>query len=118
MSPPGLGMPENKDEQQPTFMRSSQFRTAYCNSFRPRIGDNDVGLIFSYQTATHTGEVVLQEEAEIVVTPREAKYISEMLKRVIEEIENVTGTIDLPPTMIEQLREVDETRTMHRAAKT
>lgn len=89
------------------IVRSREFRVIYSNAFRMRVGDNDIGMVIGYATNLPTEErPVVQDEAEIVVTPRQLKYMSRMIARAVHDIEAVIGEIALPEYMAD-VREFD-----------
>lgn len=82
------------------IVRSKDFRVIYSNAFRMRVGENDIGMVIGYATNLPTEErPVVQDEAEIVVTPRQLKYMSRMIERAVQDIEAVFGEIALPEYM-------------------
>jgi hypothetical protein len=116
-------VPEKPAEQQQVtvfVVQSKDYRTIYSNSFRLRMGDNDIGMSFSYQTQRPAEgdqnlimtrlEPVVQDEAEVIVTPRQLKYMSEVLKRAVIDFENRFGEIVLPSVMTAQFELMDKER--------
>src|ERR1700730_10762841 len=101
----------------PRIIRAKEYRTIYTNTFRVRIGDNDVGLIIGYQTQAPNDQMLVQDEAEIVVTPRQLKFMAQMFGRVVEDIESVIGEVVLPEQMKEDIRGIDEVRAAKQAKK-
>jgi Protein of unknown function (DUF3467) len=83
-------------------MRSKDFRTAYANSIRVRIGNNDCSIVFAYQTQLADNRLVLMEEAEIIVSALSLKVLQKTLDKVIGDIETALGNeIPVPQEILD-----------------
>lgn len=94
-------------KQSPRLVRTSYFRTSYANTFRIRVGSDDIGIVFGYQTELPS-QSIIQDESEIVVTPKVLKFLSLAIAQTIDQLEAVLGKIELPPPALEFLAKVKE----------
>jgi hypothetical protein len=85
------------------LVRAPNFRAAYANTFRVRLGNNDVGIAFGYQTEI-PNQTVIQDEVEVVLTPAVFKFLSLALTGAVQNIEKVFGEIKLLPGMLDGLK--------------
>jgi hypothetical protein len=82
------------------LLRAPNFKNAYSNTFRIRIGDNDISIAFGYQTEV-LDQVILQDEVEVVLTPRTFKVLALAIGPILEDIEKQMGTIAVPQEIID-----------------
>lgn len=78
--------------------RSSEFRRIYSNIFRYKMTPSDVSIIFQFFTDNQQGpqgqtNVVVIEEAEIVMSHSQAKSFVLHLRKLIEAFEQEFGAI-------------------------
>jgi hypothetical protein len=85
--------------------RTTYFRTVYANTFRVRIGSDDIGITFGYQSEL-PGQSIIQDEAEVVLVPKVLKFLALALAHSVENLEVAIGKIDLPPDALEALKTV------------
>ena len=88
---PDKAKPEKKN------IESKDFRTFFVNTFSLSFGDTDVSIIMSAEVPDPHGDVVVQNEARIIMTPRGAKVLSLILNKVISEFEKANGPIPMQP---------------------
>jgi hypothetical protein len=93
------------------LMRSKDFRVAFTNTFRFRVGAADIGIAFGYQTelpgpTDGSGQTVIIDEVEVVITPMMLKLLHIIMANNIEAYEAATGkTIELPQHLLEMMAE-------------
>lgn len=93
------------------LVRSKDFRVAFSNTFRFRVGAADIGIAFGYQTelpGPSDGPSVnlVSDEVEVVVTPTLLKLLQIAITDNIEAFEAATGKpIDLPQSVLDSLAE-------------
>jgi hypothetical protein len=51
---------------------------------------------------------IIQDEAEVVMTPKVLKYLSLALVNTVEALENAIGKIELSPQLLELLKSVQQ----------
>jgi Protein of unknown function (DUF3467) len=97
--------PATEAVRQARLIRTASFRTAYSNTFRIRLGTNDVGLTFGYQTEMPNNQAVVIDEAEIVFTPPLFKVLSHAIAEAVKGMESAFGEIELPEEMQQALKD-------------
>ena len=89
--------------------RSKDFRTIAADAFGVRASDNLIQLMLSLETGDfQTGDVVYQEEALLLLTPRSLKVLSIVLANTLRILETVQGPILLPEGKEEELNKAAE----------
>ena len=76
-------------------IRSRDFRTVFANGLRFRIGDNDAGMTFLIETDDETGNIVHEDQVQVVMTPRSLKVLQVVISHGLIELERLIGPIDL-----------------------
>jgi len=95
-----------RPQPQIALARAKDFRTAFTNTFRLRLGNNDCSLIFGFQTELANQQALLNEEVELVMTPITLKHLSEVLKVGIQQLETALGApVVLPDHLVKNLDE-------------
>jgi hypothetical protein len=98
-----MSAPDETNIPPKKFLHSDKFIHIFANSFRIRVGDNDVGLTFSLETDSIGGEIVVVDQAQIIMTPKTLKILSEALSVIIEKLEKEIGEIAIPQQNLKEI---------------
>ena len=98
---------EQSQEKPARLLRAPNFRVAYSNTFRIRLGNQDVGIAFGYHTEI-PNQTIVQDEVEVVLTPQVFKILSLALPEVLGNLEKVCGEIAVPSETLEMLKSASE----------
>jgi Protein of unknown function (DUF3467) len=99
-------------DKNPRLVRSLSFRTAYANTFRLRIGAQELSVTFGYQNEvpgpTGSPQHIIQDEVEIVFTPLTFKLLAHGLQDAVQNYEKAIGEIVFPAPLVEALKAIAE----------
>jgi hypothetical protein len=82
-----------------TVTRSGDYKTIYSDVFRTRIGSGDVTLIFSKLTSSPNIAAIadiVEEKAEIVMSWPQLKMFEQVLRAIVDAVEQEIGKIPIP----------------------
>src|ERR1700730_2873162 len=60
---------------QKKFSRSRDFRIAFSNAVKMRIGDNDASLTFVVETDDENGSLMQEDQFQVIMTPKSLKIL-------------------------------------------
>ena len=83
--------------------RNRDFRIVFANAIRLRLGDNECGITFVMETDDETGNIVLEDQIQVVMTPRSLKILQLTLNHAMTELERAIGPITLAPEKMAEL---------------
>jgi hypothetical protein len=86
-------------ESLPRFTRSQEYRAIYCDIYRARLGNGDIGIVFSrtsHEPGLDVGTSVIEEQAEIVISWGLAKVLTSHLVTLVAAVEEEIGGIQTP----------------------
>lgn len=97
-------MPSRKQSQpengpQMTIEKSSEFRSFYVNWLNGAFSPFDINLAIGQSRATGPNSLEVDHEANIVMSPLEAKVAVAMLSGLIQAYENNFGEVKIPKAM-------------------
>jgi len=88
------------DSAEPTFTRSSEFVSVFCDVFRSRIGNGECAITFSktgYTTVSPSNATnVIEERAEIILSWQMLKVLVLQMASLVAAIEEEDGPIRIP----------------------
>ncbi|BBU61669.1 hypothetical protein MSC49_16040 [Methylosinus sp. C49] len=89
------------------FVKSTNFKNTYANTFRVLTGATEVSVVFGFQTqipnmfkGTQIVTPTIEDEVAVILSPTTLKVLSEQLKVVVADIEKATGPIEIPERIL------------------
>jgi hypothetical protein len=113
-----MSAPDEPNTPQKKFRHSDKFNHIFTNAFRVRVGDNDVGLTFSLETDDIGGEIVVVDQAQMIMTPKTLKVLSKTLSVVIGRLEKEIGEIEIPQQNLKEIETILSEETEAKAPAT
>jgi Protein of unknown function (DUF3467) len=79
--------------------RDANFRTIYSNNSKFAVSPFDFAMILSQVTESEKGEVYIEQQARVVMSPLHAKIFAFVLSQNVMNFEQRFGEIHIPPDL-------------------